>query len=163
MRSRSGKTSVLIQFQKGKRFYEGFLADHAHLSVKSLNAFKGRYANMTMGLHLNGKSIGTGNLMRWRGAAKKEYLQTESTGLDRGYRKKGHGIILYMFLIETARILGAKRIYSSRSLNKHSRRMWADKLSRIYDVKKIPGRCRCCGRPFKHFTKPVYYIDLQEK
>ncbi len=154
---------MLIEFQKDNRHYEGFLADNAHLSVKSLDEFRGRYTQMTMGLHLNGTSIGTGGLMRWRGASTKEYLQTESTGLYRGYRKKGHGIILYIFLIETARILGAKRIYSSRSLNKLSRHMWADKLSQIYNVKKIPGRCNRCGRPFKHFTKPVYFIDLQEK
>lgn len=154
---------MLIQFEKGKRLYEGFLADEAHKSIKSLRAFKGRYSQFTMGLHLNGKSIGTGDLMRWRGASTPEYLQTERTGLHRGRRKKGHGIVLYIFLVEIARMLGAKRIYSSRSLNRHSRRMWAEKLAAIYDVKKIPGFCRTCHRKFKHGKKPTFFINLQEK
>lgn len=154
---------MLIEFQKGKRRYEGFLMDEAHKSVKSLKEFKGRYVQFTMGLHLNGKSIGTGDLMRWRGTSTADNLQTERTGLLRGWRKKGHGIILYILLIETARVLGAKRIYSSRSLNRYSRRMWAEKLARIYDVKKIPGFCRVCHRKFRHGKKPTFFIDLQEK
>lgn len=153
---------MLIEFQKGKRHYEGYLADEAHKSVKNLKEFKSRYMRFTMGLHLNGKSIGQGDLMRWRGATKRDYLQTESTSLYRGRRRKGHGIILYIFLVEMARMLGAKRIYSSRSLNRHSRRMWADKLSRIYNVKEIPGCCRVCNRPFAR-GKAVFFIDLQEK
>lgn len=154
---------MLIEFQKGKRRYEGFLADEAHKSVKSLKEFKGRYTQFTLGLHLNGKSIGTGGLMRWRATSTSENLQTESTLLYRGNRNKGHGIILYIFLVETARILGAKRIYSSRSLNRHSRHMWAEKLAKIYDVKKIPGFCRTCHRRFNHGKKPTFFIDLQEK
>src|SRR6266567_2541248 len=154
---------MLIEFQKGNRHYEGLLADDAHKSVKKLDEFRGRYTQMIMGLHLNGKSIGQGSLCRWRGASTKKYLQTESTQLYKGQRNKGHGIILYIFLIEIARILGAKRIYSSRSLNRHSRRMWAEKLSQIYDVEKKAGFCRQCHRAFKHGKKPTFFIDLQEK
>ncbi len=136
---------MLIEFQKGNRHYEGLLADDAHKSVKKLDEFRGRYTQMIMGLH------------------PKKYLQTESTQLYKGQRNKGHGIVLYIFLIEIARILGAKRIYSSRGLNRHSRRMWAEKLSQIYDVKKKAGFCRQCHRAFKHGKKPTFFIDLQEK
>lgn len=153
---------MLIQWQRGRRLYEGFIADSAHKSVKSLKEFKGRYAQLTMGLHLNGKSIGVGDLMRWRKTSTAYNLQTEGTQLFKGQRGKGHGIVLYIFLIEIARILGANRIYSSRSLNRHSRRMWAEKLSQIYDVHKIPGYCRACCRPFKHGKKPTFFIDLQK-
>jgi len=152
---------MLIEFQKGKRNYEGFLADDAHRSVKNLDEIRGRYTQIIMGLHLNGKSIGQGSLCRWRGASTKEYLQTESTQLYKGQRNKGHGIILYIFLIEIARILGAKRIYSSRGLNRHSRRMWAEKLSQIYTVQKRPGFCNRCYRPFKRGKKPTFFIDLR--
>lgn len=60
---------MLIQWQKGRRLYEGFLADEGHKSVKSLKEFKGRYTQFTMGLHMNGKTIGCGDLMRWRGTS----------------------------------------------------------------------------------------------
>lgn len=154
---------MLIQWEKGRKLYEGYLADDAHASITELKDFKGRYNRFTLGLLLNKKPIGTGDLMRWRGATRGDYLQTESTALRRIFRKKGHGIVLYMFLVETARILGAKRIYSSRSLNKHSRRMWEVKLAEIYNVKKIPGFCRYCHHKFAHGKKPVFFIDLQEK
>lgn len=153
---------MLIAFQKGKRNYLGSLADDAHRSIKNLKEFKGRYSQYTMGLHLNNESIGQGSLMRWRGARTRLYLQTENTQLYRGYRNKGHGIILYIFLIEMARMLGAKRIYSSRTLNSHSRRMWAEKLPQLYTVTKIPGFCRCCHRRFSHGQKPTFLSNYRK-
>src|SRR5437879_1407904 len=102
-RSKNGRgRKMLIEFQKDKRRYEGFLADEAHLSVKNLKEFRGRYDYKVMGLHLNGKSIGQGALCRWRGSSTSQYLQTENTQLYKGQRNKGHGVILYMLLIETA-------------------------------------------------------------
>lgn len=151
---------MLIQWQKGRHLYEGFLADRAHLSIKDIDAIKGRYGQEVMGLHLDGKTIGEGSLERY-GDKRSKFLNTTGTQLFSGQRNKGHGIVLYIFLVETARILGARRIYSDDRLNKHSRRMWKEKLPAIYDVKSIPGRCGRCHRPAP--GKPIYYIDLEEK
>lgn len=150
---------MLIQWQKGQHLYEGFLADGAHLSIKNLEQIKGRYGQECMGLHLDGKSIGEGYLER-HGDSRSKAVNTTGTRLYSGRRNQGHGIVLYMFLVETARILGARRIYSDDRLNKYSRRMWKEKLAAIYDVKSTPGRCGRCHRPAP--GSPIYYIDLQE-
>lgn len=120
-----------------------------------------------MGLFFQGVAIGDGLLERWQGpgrysnrAKDTSILQTESTGLRKGMRRKGHGIALYVCLIETARAIGATRIYSSKNLNRLSRRMWAQKLGRYYNVQVKQRKCEC-GRIDK--KKPVYFIDLQGK
>lgn len=149
-----------VSITKGRRQYSSIIATEGHTPLSSISQF-GRYASYQMGLTLRNTEIGSGFLQRWRGANRRHkfYLQTESTGLNRGFRKKGHGIILYICLIESARALGARRIYSSKTLNRYSRRMWEEKLGRFYKVGTYQIRCGECG--CKRHKEPRFFIDLQ--
>lgn len=136
------------------RCYTSILADECHAPVSLQYFQKSKWAFATMGFFCNGICIGSGEL----GAKSKISLHTDNTRLIKGFRNKGHGIELYMALIDHARRLGATRIYSSSNLNKHSRRMWRDKLSKLYDVKKV-NDCKCkCKRCMK---EEQYYICLK--
>jgi hypothetical protein len=110
-----------------------------------------------MGFFLNGVAIGHSRLekVNWR----KKHLHTTNMELGIKWRNKGHGIALYTAIIQLAKSLGVKRLYSDRRLNKFSSRMWKEKLKRYgYDVKISGGEC---SRPCAHCRKHArYYIDL---
>jgi hypothetical protein len=114
----------------------------------------------TLGFFLNGKAIGSGRLEKFKIGRKHKILQTSSTEIFKKFRNKGHGVPLYVALIETARQLGATRIQSDTSLNKYSRRMWAEKLMKIYPVKirKTRRPCPHCDRD--GLRRKYFYIDL---
>lgn len=145
---------------KKTRTYSSILATEEHMLVTDLKPFRKKYSDARMGFYLNGKVIGRGNLQRpdyvrpWKGN-----LQTESVRLREAFRRKGHGIPLYTHLIETARRLGAKRIYSSDNLNKFSRNMWKNKLSKIYEVHPVMRR-KCASCSCKTAHEIGYFIEL---
>lgn len=135
-----------------------FATRSAHDTISTLEELKisGDWS-ASLGLFWNGTAIGSGELCKlsWR----KKHLHTDDVRLMRKYRNKGHGIALYMALILCAKNLGAKRIYSSRSLNIFSSRMWKEKLGKVgYKVKKVG---RECSHPCSHCDHhPQYFIEL---
>lgn len=142
--------------------YNHILATPGHLPVTKIAQF-GPWDRFEMGFHMDGKVIGGGELLRVRyvPSRKKTCLQTESTAINPGFRRKGHGIHLYIALVETAREVGAERIYSSKNLNRHSRRMWSKKLPKIYNVQEFRSRRKCssCGCKSRHVVG--YFIVLK--
>jgi len=124
--------------------YTSILANGYHEKIRSLKELKDAY-HRTMGFFLDGKAIGSGDLNPM--PREKGSVHTEAVGLDKPFRKKGHGLPMYLHLIRTAKRIGAKRIYSSYRLNEHSRRMWSEKLAKLFDVKThyAAKRCRRCG------------------
>lgn len=140
--------------------FNSIIATSAHFPVTKLSNFKKKYDQHAMGLFLGEEEIGIGYLMRCDYVRHRDVLQTEGVSLAKGKRNKGYGIILYIHLIEKARSIGARRIYSSELLNKFSRRMWRDKLPQIYTVhpvvrKRTCKRCDCTNRRVLG-----YYIEL---
>lgn len=140
--------------------YSSILATDEHKPIHDLKPFRAKYSDARMGFFLDDTVIGRGQLQRpdyvkeWKGN-----LQTESVRLLKGFRRKGHGIYLYKHLIETARLLGANRIYSSNNLNKLSRNMWKNKLSKIYEVHPVIRRkCDSCTCIAPH--EIGYFIEL---
>ena len=123
-------------------------------------AFKHKYSYNELYLFYKGEYIGEAsyNLI----SKKRKAIHTDGVSLVHKHRKKGHGLHLYFHLIETARKLGVKRIYSSENLNENSRPMWDKKLPLHYDVKRIyqRGPCSNCGCTCKKRVKK-FYIDLE--
>jgi GNAT superfamily N-acetyltransferase len=143
-----------------KTKYKSVLATQTHFPVKKLAQFKKKYFQPTMGFFLRGVDIGYGDLMLCEYRKNRTYLQTERVRIREPFRRKGHGIHLYHHLIETARKLGAKRIYSSTILNKHSRKMWSVKLTKVYDVKPVYTHKACVYCSVKSHQAIGYYIVL---
>ena len=135
------------------RKYSYVFATDRHQPIKKLSQLS-RYDDKFAFL-LNGKPIGEATLIQ----IEKHNVHTEWVSLDKGYRKKGHGVWLYRLLIACAKKLGAKRVYSSKCLNKNSRRMWSEKLPKLFDVKeeKTRSKCRRCGHQKRVLR---YYIVL---
>lgn len=133
------------------RKYTSIFATEEHQPITSIRYFKKRWDGGKLGFFLGGKLIGYGYLYK----STKTVVHTSGTQILDKYRKKGHGIELYKTLIETARSIGATQVRSDTSLNKYSRRMWRDKLSKLYDVKKRMAYSPCphCGNTprFKYF------------
>ena len=124
------------------------------ISLKSLKRVD--MWDFRLGLYYRGKAIGTGRFEFYNKT--KKWLHTESVRLNKGFRRKGHGIHLYIALIECARSLGAKRLYSSSNLNRYSSRMWETKLERYGIAVNHFGGCR---RPCRHCRKRArHYIEL---
>lgn len=135
---------------------------------KVYNVFRGRpakkltdiqpgYAGLKIYLWCNGVYVGTGTLRRYGSNA----LSTGSVWLENKHRRKGHGIVLYQAFIRAARRLGAVKLYSDRTLNKFSRRMWIKKLAQFYnthEVKLCKSACKHCSRKTRRF-----YIVLNKK
>ena len=138
------------------RKYSSIFAGPEHQAITSLRQMRG-WDNV-LGFFLNGKVIGSGCLLKVNKRSKT--VHTSSTLIFNKYRKKGHGIQLYIALIETARKLGAKQIRSDNSLNKFSKRMWSEKLAKIYKVRTRMARkpCSCCERT--GLRRKYYWIDL---
>jgi GNAT superfamily N-acetyltransferase len=93
----------------------------------------------------------------------KKWLHTEGTRIDKKFRDKGHGIHLYHHLISTAIRIGCKRLYSSVTLNKYSRRMWETKLSKFYHVHQVFTKAPCGSCGSKHSRILKFYINLDGK
>ena len=142
-----------------KKYMSIFADQDTHGGIKTWKDFiqVGAYRN-SMGLFLNNKAIGAGSLEIENRS--KKWVHTERMALGKSYRRKGHGVHLYEFMIAEAIKIGATRIYSSARLNKFSRRMWKEKLARIYEVKTVVHR-RYCDRCRSRCKKVErYYISL---
>lgn len=137
--------------------YTAVLATEEHAPIAKVGQCK--YA--MMGLFLDGVCIGHGYLEREKDGKKDKIVSTSSTEIFKKYRRKGHGIYLYINLIEKAREIGATEIRSDTSLNRLSRRMWRDKLSKIYKVeaRQMKTPCRRCG----HVGIEFYSINLKDR
>lgn len=158
-RSKESMTTQVRSSARPSDKYEYLLATvEEHGKVTTLKQLKSAGPwDVSMGLFCNGAAIGSGGFrhINWR----KKYISTENVRLGRRFRRKGHGVALYTALINCAKSLGAKRLYSSSHLNKYSTRMWREKLSTYgFNVKTEGKECR---RPCKHCGKYArYYIDL---
>lgn len=135
-----------------------FATRDGHQPIRTLEELrKCGYFSASLGLFWNGVFVGSAELDKknW----KKKWIHTDAVGLDEKFRRKGHGLALYIALIDCAAALGAKRLFSSTALNKYSGRMWREKLRKAgYDVKTVG---RGCSHPCKHCRRnPVYYINL---
>lgn len=148
-------TMTTLNTQKGK--YSSIIATSAHQPVTNLTFFRPKWACQTMGFFFKGKDIGYGDLTR---RVKKNHLHTDNVSLRKRFRRKGHGINLYIHLIESARKIGAKRIYSSTTLNKFSRRMWKEKLAKIYEVHTVRSNVMCNRCECRNRRETCYYIEL---
>ena len=131
-----------------------------HKPILSFKEIK-KYSYDDMFLFYKGVHVGEGSLEIV--SRKKAYLHTDGMRLEKKFRDKGHGIHLYHHLISTAVRIGCKRLYSSETLNKYSRRMWSEKLPKFYKVVPVMSRaaCRDCGSKGPHTVK--FYIDLDVK
>jgi hypothetical protein len=140
------------------RKYSSIFAGPEHQVITSLRQMR-RWDNI-LGFFLNGKPIGTGRLAKVKNH--RNVVQTSSTEIFEKYRNKGHGIQLYIALIETARKLGAKQIQSDTSLNKFSKRMWSEKLAKIYKVRVRQTRRPCSYCDSTALRWKYYWIDLND-
>jgi GNAT superfamily N-acetyltransferase len=141
--------------------YKYIFAGRQHQPITKLAEVKGWRNILGLFAKLKDKwvPVGDGELMRLSGSSTD--VHTDAVGLDDGYRRRGHGVHLYFALIRAAKQIGARRIYSSRSLNRYSGNMWCNKLREFFDVrgpkakKSCSCKCRNCRRKWGR-----YYIDL---
>lgn len=134
-----------------ERKYSIIFADASHDEVKTMKHLRKNW-EVTMGLFCNGVCVGSGELAPVQGKSK--YVNTEAVSLRNPFRRKGHGIILYLYLILMAKKLGATRISSSEALNKYSKPMWGEKLAKLFRV--VGSReCKLC-----HRADVKFYINL---
>jgi hypothetical protein len=143
--------------KRNPKDYTSIFANENHIPITDSRKIA-KYDYPRMALFYKGVYIGSGELNNLN--KKKQHLNTEGVRLEKKYRNKGHGIHLYHHLISTAIRIGAKRIYSSSVLNKFSRRMWAEKLSKFYKMKEQKTRktCRGCGCSEPRVER--WYIEL---
>lgn len=135
-----------------------FAEEITHDPIRDLRHLKRLgYHSASLGLFFNGVCVGKGGLVKESWA--KKYLHTDYVRLKIGFRRKGHGLHLYLALIEAAKKVGAKRLYSSRNLNKLSGRMWKTKLQERTGV--VVHHVKTCSKPCKHCSRDQrHYIDL---
>jgi hypothetical protein len=119
-------------------------------SIKDIATDSWRSAELF--LYCNDEYVGSGSILRYG-----KNVQTESTGLLPKKKKQGHGIHLYMALIAEAKKLGVNRIYSSRHLNRLSRRMWEKKLKATKTRGSCLNACSHCKRNVR------FYLTLKVK
>ena len=145
-----------FQTRNPKDYHSNFMDRH-HIPILSYKQIK-KYGYEEMYLFYKNVLVGHGCIEVLNKS--KKYYHTDDVGLERKHRKKGHGIFLYIHLIETARKIGVSRICSSQNLNQFSSRMWREKLPKIYRVKPIyqSGPCKSCGTCGKRVK--YFYIDL---
>lgn len=136
--------------------YTSIFATAEHAPITSLAYLRQNRYDNSLGLFKRGVCLGSAALRLEAG----KDLYTTSVFLKKAHRRKGHGVPLYLHLIFTAQALGARRLYSDTRLNKYSRRMWSEKLAKLFDVKVCKKRMTCsrCGcRP----KKDRYYLELK--
>jgi GNAT superfamily N-acetyltransferase len=139
--------------------YSVRFADSGHQPIRTWKQFQERCGEAFVGLYFHKVLVGTGELASMGGVRKN--CHTDQMSLRRAFRRKGHGLYLYLAVIREAQKLGVNRIYSSCSLNKNSRRMWRKKLSKLFKVV-------FCEQPRSHRSACVYntryhgkfFIDL---
>ena len=154
------KTKKIKEARLAKDYSSRYYDTH-HIPIRTFEqAFNKKYQYNVMALFHKKEYVGEGSFELV--SKRLKHIHTDGVALDRKKRKQGHGIHLYFHLIETARKLGAKRIYSSTNLNKNSRPMWDKKLPNFYNVKRIyqRGPCSGCGCSCKKRVKK-FYIDLE--
>src|SRR5580658_6780559 len=100
--------------------YSVRFADGGHQPIRTMKEFDARCGIAVLGLYRGKTLIGTGELCGLLGW-KNSNCHTDAMALRKKWRKKGHGIHLYLSVIRMAQKLGMDRIYSSWSLNKNSR------------------------------------------
>ena len=135
-----------------KRKYSVIFADGSHEKIKSMKHLRQNW-DVTMGLFCNGVCVGSGEL-----APVTNYFSrvgTEAVSLRNPFRRKGHGLVLYLYLILMAKKLGATRIESSEALNRYSKCMWSEKLAKLFKIIG-KGKCKHCKRSNFKFS-----IDLR--
>jgi GNAT superfamily N-acetyltransferase len=141
--------------------YKYIFANRKHQPITKLNEVKGWRSVLGLFADIESEWVGIGDAELCRISGSSADVHTDAVGLDDGYRRKGHGIHLYFALIRAAKRVGARRIYSSKSLNKYSGNMWCNKLREFFEVrgpkehKKCSCGCRACRRRWGR-----YYIDL---
>lgn len=140
------------------RKYTSIFATAEHKLITSIKDVKGRWSYHTMGFFLNGEAIGHGSLNLI--SKRRKIFETSATEIFKKFRNKGHGIHLYIALIETARSIGAKQIQSDNTLNQFSRRMWQEKLAKIYPVKIRKTRRPCSHCDQDGLRRKYFYIEL---
>jgi len=151
-KTKAGGEKVRYKYIFAGRFHEPITqlsGLHAWNSVLGLYAF------------LNKKWVPVGDAQLHRIQGHSGYVHTDAVGLKDEFRDKGHGTHLYFALIRAAKKIGAKRIYSARSLNQNSGPMWCIKLREFFKVRgpKAKKQCSCkCRRCRKAWGR--YYIDL---
>lgn len=157
--SKIRKTDGPMKRRDPKHYTSNFMT-REHQPIANMKQLK-KYDYQDMYLFYKGNFIGEGGFQVTN--KKKMYYHTEGVSLREPHRKQGHGIHLYHHLISTAIRTGVKRLYSSTSLNTHSRNMWANKLSKLYKVipvmsKKACSYCSSCQPRVERF-----YIDLDKR
>jgi len=150
-----------------KRTYHYVFATSTHRRIEKFNQLKRKTwsdGSNVLGFFMRDNKgtsteLGSGELRL--SSRKKKFVHTEAVGLNDDMRRKGHGIHLYFALIRAAKLIGARRVFSSRRLNKYSGNMWCNKLREVFDVvgpkkrKPCPCHCRGCCNGWGR-----YYIDL---
>lgn len=125
-----------------------FATGNGHDTIDSIEKLRENRYDNNLGLFYRGILVGTAEFR----VVSKKYLHTERVFLKRGFRRKGHGLQLYLAIIECARKLGCARLYSSMNLNKRSKRMWDYKLQDRTGIEV--HFCRHCQ------FNDQYFIDL---
>lgn len=140
--------------------YSAILATEEHHVITSVEQMK-KCSGPLMGFFLDEVPIGRGYIDKVMIGKKAKIVHTSGTEIFKKYRRKGHGIYLYINMIEKAREIGATEIRSDSYLNRFSRKMWKNKLPKIYPVKvhTMKSPCRRCG----HVGTEYYSIDLRDK
>ena len=152
-------TRVVSSARPNDRYEYLFAVNDYHEPVTTLEKLrKAGPWKAYMGLFCNGVAVGYGSFGRVNWS--KGYIHTEAVRLSKKFLRKGHGIALYTALIDCAKNLGAKRLYSSQRLNEYSGRMWCVKLKRYgFNVKTVSKSH--CVHACKHCPKTArYYINL---
>jgi hypothetical protein len=135
--------------------YSYIFANEGHKEINTWEEFKtARWSYATMGFFYKNELIGHAQLDRVY-SHKRRLAHTSDVRLLKKFRKKGHGIHLYLTLIEIARNMGVEILYSDWTLNKNSRRMWADRLPKYFKVHRRGG-CKMCANGGR------FYINLKE-
>lgn len=142
--------------------YKYIFADHYHNPITDFSELDSWRSVLGLYAKIGPKwvPVGDGSLQR-AGPPGLYCVNTDAVGLDKKFLKKGHGIHLYFALIRAAKEIGAKKIYSSRSLNHNSGPMWCNKLRKFFKVHgpKAKRRCSCkCRRCRTAWGR--FYIDL---
>jgi GNAT superfamily N-acetyltransferase len=148
------------------RKYKSVFANGGHKPICTWEDFRGEadWWGCEMGLFCDGVYVGSGTLKHYSKDRHRRSVHTTNVALIADHQKKGHGVPLYLAFIRTAKRLGAQRIYSDYRLNRHSKRMWIEKLAKIFTVKHTlkSGRPKCSRcRHCVHGSR--FYIDLTKE
>jgi GNAT superfamily N-acetyltransferase len=111
--------------------YSVRFADSGHNPIHNWEEFRGCCGEAILGLFFGKDLVGTGELRYMTARHGRRNVHTDRMEVRKKWRRRGHGLPLYIALIQTAKRLGADTIFSSRWLNKFSRKMWSVKLAAL--------------------------------